>query len=89
MKIVEFLVLWSLEDMVQYEIRMGSDWVPVARYDTAHGFAHRDLLSAKGESVKTPIGIRDMRLALTFASSDLKANWRWYRQRYLEGHHED
>ena len=64
MKVVEFLVLWSSEDryrhrhvriggqvvefVVQYEIRVGLDWVPVARYDTAHGFAHRDLLSPNG-----------------------------------------
>jgi hypothetical protein len=100
-KVVEFVVLWSLEDryrhrhvriegrvvefMVQYEIRLESGWAPVVRYDTAHGFAHRDLFSQSGKSVKTPLGFQDLNRALTFAEADLKANWRWYRQRYPEG----
>lgn len=74
-----------VEFMVQYEVRIGDSWLPVARYDTAHGFAHRDLFSQSGKSVKTPMGFQDMNHALTFAESDLKANWRWYRRRYMEG----
>ena len=31
-----------------------------------------------------PIGLKDLNMALTFAESDLKANWRWYQQRYVE-----
>ncbi len=98
MKVVEFVVLWSSEDRyrhrhmrigarvvefaIQYEVRLEDDWVPVVRYDTAHGFAHRDLFSEKGDVVKTPLGTKDLNQALTFAESDLKANWQWYRQRY-------
>lgn len=71
-----------VEFLVQYEIRSGGEWVPVVRYDTAHGFAHRDLFVKKGAPVKTPLGITDLNMALTFAESDLKTNWQWYRERY-------
>jgi hypothetical protein len=27
---------------------MGKRWAPVVRYDTAHRFAHRDIISQKG-----------------------------------------
>jgi len=97
-KVVEFVILLGPEDRyrhrhrriggrvvefaVQYEIRLGGEWLPVVRYDTAHGFAHRDLFREKRESVKTPLGMMDLNMALTFAESDLKTNWRWYRQQY-------
>jgi len=52
-----------------------SQWHPVVRYDTAHGFAHRDLLDIKGRVKKTPLFNQDYNDALSFAESDLKANW--------------
>jgi hypothetical protein len=70
---------------IQYETMMGSKWYPVVRYDTAHGFAHRDLINKKGEVVKTPLFISDYNDALTFAESDLKANWEIYKERFLKG----
>ena len=39
---------------VQYETKIGDNWCPVVRYDTAHGFAHRDLLNIHGKIRKTP-----------------------------------
>ncbi len=39
---------------VQYETKVGGTWYPVVRYDTAHGFTHRDLLDMKGNVTKTP-----------------------------------
>jgi len=40
---------------VQYESKINQIWYPVVRYDTAHGFAHRDLLNLKGDAhVKSP-----------------------------------
>ena len=32
--------------VVQYEALINDKWYPVVRYDSAHGFFHRDLLSA-------------------------------------------
>jgi len=60
-------------------------WYPVVRYDMTHGFAHRDLMNLKGESVKTPLFMQDYDDALTFAESDLKINWELYKERFLKG----
>lgn len=70
---------------VQLETLIENEWHPVVRYDTAHGFAHRDLLNRKGEVTKTPVFIHDYNDALTFAESDLKANWEIYKERFLRG----
>ena len=43
-KIVEFTI--------QLEAFIGNTWLPVVRYDNAHGFAHKDELTLKGELVR-------------------------------------
>lgn len=70
---------------VQYETLVGCDWQVVVRYDTAHGFAHRDLVTKDGNIIKTPLFIVDYKEALIFAESDLKANWEIYKERFLRG----
>jgi hypothetical protein len=67
---------------VQLETLIENRWYPVVRYDTSHGFAHRDLINKKGETTKTPIFVHDYNDALTFAESDLKANWELYKERF-------
>lgn len=69
---------------IQYETRIGDTWYPVVRYDTSHGFAHRDMVSLKGEVEKTPLFNQDYNDALTFAESDLKLNWVYYKKRFSE-----
>ena len=69
---------------VQLETLVEGNWYPVVRYDTSHGFAHRDLINRKGEAIKTPIFVQDYNDALTFAESDLKANWEIYEERFLK-----
>ena len=71
---------------VQLEVRHPRQgmWLGVVRYDTAHGFAHRDLLRPDGSAIKTPLGLGDWNVALTVATDDLKANWRWYREQFLK-----
>jgi len=59
---------------VQYETFWQDKWLPVVRYDAAHGFAHRDLYDLQGGTTKTPLFILDYNQALTFAESDLRAN---------------
>ena len=44
---------------VQLETLVGKTWMPVVRYDTAHGFAHRDLLDKRGHAIKTPLFNQD------------------------------
>lgn len=72
------------EFMVQLEINLKEKWKPVIRYDTVHGFAHRDILKADGRTEKTPLPIGDFNSALTFAEMDLRANWELYRERFLK-----
>jgi len=69
---------------VQYETKVNNTWYPVVRYDTAHGFAHRDILNKKGSVKKTPLFNQNYNDALTFAENDLKTNWEYYKQRFLE-----
>ena len=68
---------------VQYETFFNGKWFPVVRYDTSHGFAHRDIINFKAEKRKTPLFITDKNDALTFAENDIKDNWEVYKQRFL------
>lgn len=68
---------------VQLEICVKNKWQPIVRYDTAHGFAHKDIIYANGTKEKIPLYISDFREALTFSDKDLKANWRIYREQFL------
>ena len=70
---------------VQYETNIDDIWYTVVRYDTAHGFAHRDIMNIKGAVKKTPLFKQDYNDALTFAENDLKLNWEYYKMQFLEG----
>ena len=59
-------------------------WLPVVRYDTAHGFAHRDRLHPDGRIEKTPLPIDDYAQALNYAEADIQEHWESYRHRFLE-----
>lgn len=69
---------------VQLELWWRGGWHAIARYDTAHGFAHRDLIHPNGRVDKTLMGLADWNQALTLALDDLKTNWPWYRERFLK-----
>lgn len=66
-------------------LNLRGQWLPVVRYDTEHGFAHRDLLDKKGNKQKTPLFTKDYNEALTFAEYDIKSNWKIYKQAFLGG----
>ena len=70
---------------IQYETRLGRQWVPVVRYDTEHGFAHRDLFDPSGRKAKTPLFVRSYDEALSFADYDVKSNWKIYKEMFLRG----
>jgi len=55
------------------------EWRPVVRYDTAHGFAHKDIIKATGEVVKQPLFFETYNMAFTYATLDLKMNWNQYK----------
>ncbi len=75
-------VLWFV---VQYETLVEGKWLSVVRYDTRHGYAHRDLLDKKGNKRKTPMFTNDFNEALTFAEYDILSNWGIYKERFLKG----
>jgi hypothetical protein len=54
-----------LEFVVQYEALISEQWHPVIRYDTAHGFAHKDIMTKKGRITKQPLYFETYNLAFT------------------------
>jgi hypothetical protein len=68
--------------VVQYEALIQGKWHPVVRYDTSHGFAHKDLIHPDGTEEKQPLHFQSFNAALTFAIQDIKISWGWYRTAY-------
>lgn len=69
---------------VQLECFMNGQWHAVRRYDTAHGFSHCDILHPDGSTEKVPLAFHEYNEALTFAETDLRAQWSSYVRRYVE-----
>lgn len=79
------------EFVVQLEYHIGDDtWLPIVRYDSAHGRPHRDILDPSGETIKKDwlddlLGHAvSMAEGLNFGQNDLKRNWPAYRGTFLE-----
>ena len=72
---------------VQYETTIDGERVPVVRYDTAHGFAHRDRMNRQGEEIrKETVGEGlSLKEALNLGEQDIKANWPRYREEFFRG----
>lgn len=69
--------------VVQYETTINGRRMPVVRYDTAHGFAHRDEMFRNRLSVKTLLpATLTLDQALQVAEADIRHNWRTYRQQF-------
>lgn len=68
--------------VVQYEIFLKDEWREILRYDTTHGFLHMDVCHFKKKSDKIKLDITDLNQALTYAIQDIKARWRFYRERF-------
>ena len=72
-----------IEFLVQYEVQVAGEWYPVVRYDTAHGFAHKDTLHLTGAASKEALPFTDYNVALLYAENDLRKNWEKYRAEFL------
>ena len=72
----------TLNFVVQYEVFIENKWRAIIRYDTSHGFAHKDIIHYNGEKEKQPLYFPDLNIAFTFAIQELKISWRWYRMAY-------
>ena len=73
-----------LKFVAQYEALIRDEWRPIVRYDTSHGFAHKDIIHYDGDQEKQPLYFPDLNIAFTFAIQDLKISWRWYRMAYTK-----
>ncbi len=73
-----------LEFTAQYETNVGGRWLPVVRYDTAHGFFHKDVLHPSKKQEKISMIARSYNEALTFAREDIKKNWMRYKEAFLK-----
>lgn len=68
----------------QYETLVEDKWKAVVRYDTAHGFAHKDILRPSGRAVKIRLAETDYNKAMTFAMKDLQENWPSYKAEFFK-----
>ena len=73
-----------LDVVVQYESFINNKWVPIVRYDCAHGFFHRDVLYPDGKKEKQLINITNLEDALSYAEQDIKDRVEFYRERHLK-----
>ena len=71
---------------VQYETIIEGQAIAVARYDTAHGFPHLDMLDRRGRVVaKTRLVDQpSLGAALTSAEQDMRNSWRRYREAFFK-----
>ncbi|MBI4771961.1 MAG: hypothetical protein HY784_16495 [Chloroflexi bacterium] len=69
---------------IQYEALIAGEWRPIVRYDTAHGWPHRDTLHPSGPQTKQTFPGYSAAEVLTLGERDLKASWQEYRARYEE-----
>ena len=69
--------------IVQYETLINDKWCPVVRYDSSHGYAHKDFIYSDGSKEKVILGMYSYNEALTLADMDINQNWKAYKLRYL------
>lgn len=71
-----------LHFMIQYEAKIKERWHNIIRYDTSHDFAHIDKMYPDGRVEKQPLYFPGYNLAFVHATSDLKKNWKLYREEF-------
>lgn len=89
-KILDFVVQLEIELETEEPHGKGKRWVPIVRYDTAHGVPHRDQYNREGRQRKTFLDaqfdiLTGYRGVVEEALRDLEERWRVYRERYLRG----
>lgn len=71
--------------VVQLEVAIGGHWRPVIRYDTAHGFAHRDRYEPDGTVHQHELLlVSDFNQALTLAMRTIRQHWEEFTQPFRE-----
>lgn len=73
-----------IDVMYQYESLINNQWIAIVRYDCAHGFFHRDIMTPNGDKEKKSIEIDSLDSASKFAKQDIRERWEWYKERYIK-----
>ena len=73
-----------IDFIVQLEVFAKHKWHPVVRYDYAHGFPHRDVLSPRGDEEKTPLLLATLEQCVQYAEQDLMDRSEWYVEQFLK-----
>jgi hypothetical protein len=68
--------------VIQYEAFIDGEWRAIVRYDEAHGYYHKDVMSPFAGQTKVAQSAADMNSALADAIADIRKNWPEYRRMY-------
>jgi hypothetical protein len=68
--------------VVQLEVQFRGTWLPVVRYDMAHGKAHVDVYETPRRKRKQFLGLPPGEV-LTLAEEDIRDNWERYQEEFL------
>lgn len=74
--------------VIQYEAYIDGKWHAIVRFDEAHGFFHRDVMSPSGKQVKIAQIADDKNTAVSDAIAHIKQNWMSYRNAYEDKYYE-
>lgn len=69
-KVVDFVV--------QLETFFKGEWKAVVRYNTAHGFPHKDLIYPDGTEIKEDLPRLELSKIVVIAIKDLRENYKLY-----------
>ncbi len=70
------------EFIVQYEAFIQKKWRSIVRYDTSHGFIHKDTMHPDQKQDRFPIFFMPYEVAFTYPIADIKRFWQIYRDNY-------
>ena len=65
-----------------YEAYINGEWRAIIRYDTAHGFPHKDIIHPNGTVTKETFPGFSKAEVLTLGQKDIRRNWKRYRRNY-------
>jgi hypothetical protein len=73
--------------VVALEYYINGNWAQVERFDCAHGYVHRDILTRSGDKgrVVKYLNMIDYGSAINFAIEDYKMNYGVYVWRFING----
>lgn len=74
---------WVVEYAVQHEALINGRWHKIARYDNAHGEAHRHVFYPDSAPKRFVVNEVDRNQAFTNGYETIKANFKQLREQYI------